>query len=289
MCGRYRLSRRKQLIQEYFETSDEVEWEPRYNIAPTQNVGIIRQDRAKPERRFSLARWGLIPCWAKDSRMGNKMINTRSETVTEKPAFREAFERRRCLIPTDGFYEWKRAAKVKQPFHFGLQDDSLFAFAGLWDRWKNASGQVVESCSILTTEPNALLADVHDRMPVMMNPEHYDLWLDPGLRRVDALKEMLNPFDATLMKRYPVSTRVNFVKNDDPECAAALQVVKRCWHPLESSVMARKSRHEIPAPTWTCPHCGFVHTAADLMRLDGNRFQCKSCGKSFPSGPGKEH
>ena len=225
MCGRYRLSRRKELIQEYFDTTDEVDWEPRYNIAPSQDVGIIRQDQAKPERRFSLARWGLIPYWVKDPGIGNKTINARVETVTKKAAFREAFESRRCLIPADGFYEWKRAAKAMQPFHFGLQDDSLFAFAGLWDRWKDASGQVVESCSILTTSPNSLLANVRDRMPVILSPENYDLWLDPGFRRVDALKEMLNPFDATMMKRYPVSTRVNFVKNDDPECAAALQEV----------------------------------------------------------------
>ena len=225
MCGRYRLSRRKQLIQEYFDTTDELDWEPRYNIAPSQSAGIIRQDRAKPERRFSLARWGLIPYWAKDSSIGNKLINARSETVGSKPAFREAFENRRWLIPADGFYEWKRVGTAKQPFHFGLQDDSLFAFAGLWDRWKDASGQAVESCSILTTTPNALLADVHDRMPVILSPEHYDLWLDPGFRRAETLKEMLNPFDATLMKRHPVSTRVNFVKNDDPECAAALQAV----------------------------------------------------------------
>ena len=225
MCGRYRLSRRKQLIQEYFDTADEVDWEPRYNIAPSQSVCIIRQDPAKPERRFSLARWGLIPYWAKDASIGYKLINARSETVASKPAFREAFESRRCLIPADGFYEWKRVGTAKQPFHFGLQDDSLFAFAGLGDRWKDASGQVVETCSILTTTPNALLADAHDRMPVILSPEHYDLWLDPGFGRADALKEMLNPFDATLMRRYPVSTRVNFVKNDDPECAAALEAV----------------------------------------------------------------
>jgi putative SOS response-associated peptidase YedK len=220
MCGRYRLSRRKQLIQEYFDTTEEVDWEPRYNIPPSQNVGIIRQDRAKPERHFSLARWGLIPYWAKDPSIGYKLINARSETVASKPAFREAFESRRCLIPADGFYEWKRAEKAKQPFHFGLRDDSLFAFAGLWERWREPSGQALESCSILTTTPNALLADVHDRMPVILSPEHYDLWLAPGFRRSPALKEMLNPFDATLMRRYPVSTRVNFVRNDDPERTA---------------------------------------------------------------------
>jgi len=227
MCGRYRLSRRKQLIQEYFDTTDEVDWEPRYNIAPSQNVPIIRQNRAKPERRFSLARWGLIPYWAMDQSIGYKLINARSETVTDKPAFREAFESRRCLIPADGFYDWKRVGTAKQPFHFGLQDDSLFAFAGLWDRWKDASGQAVESCSILTTSPSALLADVHDRMPVILNPDHYDLWLDPGFRRVDALKDMLNPFDATLMRRYAVSTRVNNVTNDDGECSEPIVVQKK--------------------------------------------------------------
>jgi len=231
MCGRYRLSQRKQLIQEYFDTADEVDWEPRYNIAPSQSAGIIRQDRAKPERRFSLARWGLIPYWAKDASIGYKLINARSETVGSKPAFREAFESRRCLIPADGFYEWKREGQTRQPFHLSLQDDSLFAFAGLWDRWKDTSGQVVESCSILTTTPNALLANVHDRMPVILRPEAYDLWLDPGFRRAETLKEMLNPFDATLMKRYPVSTRVNFVRNDDPQCAAAIHAVNAAGAP----------------------------------------------------------
>ena len=122
-----------------------------------------------------------------------------------------------------------RLAKAKQPFHFGLQDDSLFAFAGLWDRWKNTSGQVVESCSILTTEPNAILVDVHDRMPVILNPKHYDLWLDPGFRRVEALKEMLNPFDARLMRCFPVGPRINVVTNDDEDCVV----------PMDSSLPAQ--------------------------------------------------
>ena len=130
MCGRYRLSRRKQLIAEYFETDNEVDWEPRYNIAPSQPVGIIRQDPSRPERHFSLARWGLIPSWATDASIGFKTINARSETVASKPAFRDAFVSRRCLLPADGFFEWRRSGKEKQPFHFGMQDDSLFAFAG---------------------------------------------------------------------------------------------------------------------------------------------------------------
>jgi putative SOS response-associated peptidase YedK len=136
LCGRYRLSRRKQLIEEYFETNNVVDWEPRYNIAPSQPVGIIRQDPSKLERRFSLARWGLIPSSATDASIGFKTINARSEVVSSTPTFRDAFVSRRCLLPADGFFEWQRSGKEKQPFHFGMQDDSLFAFAGLWDRWR---------------------------------------------------------------------------------------------------------------------------------------------------------
>jgi putative SOS response-associated peptidase YedK len=226
MCGRYRLSKRKQAIEEYFETANEVEWEPRYNIAPSQMVGVIRQDAAKPECHFSLVRWGLVPYWSKDASVGYKMINARSETVADKAAFSEPFLRRRCLVPADGFYEWQRSTRVKQPFHFGMEDDSLFAFAGLWDRWRDVTGQIVESCSILTTTPNSLLADVHDRMPVILSPDCYELWLDPGFRSPMALAEMLRPFAARLMKRHPVSTRVNSVANDDAECAAAASSVQ---------------------------------------------------------------
>ena len=158
MCGRYRLSRRKQMVDNYFETAEELDWEPRYNIAPSQNVPIIRQDQTKPERHFSPARWGLIPFWAKDVSIGHIMINARSETAASKPGFREAFKSR-CLIPADGFYDWKRAETAKQPYSFGMANDSLFAFAGLWDRWKDTSGLVVESFSILTTTPNGKRPD----------------------------------------------------------------------------------------------------------------------------------
>ena len=223
MCGRYRLSRRKQLIEEYFETENEVDWEPRYNIAPSQPVGIIRQDPSKPERHFSLARWGLIPSWATDSSIGFKTINARAETVADKPAFRDAFVSRRCLLPADGFFEWSRRGKEKQPFHFGMQDDSLFAFAGLWDRWKDPSGTVIESCTVLTTTPNSLLTDVHDRMPVILRRDNYDLWLDPGFKDVKALAEVLAPFDASLMRSFPVSSRINAVANDDPACVVPWQ------------------------------------------------------------------
>jgi putative SOS response-associated peptidase YedK len=150
----------------------------------------------QPERHFSLARWGLIPSWASDASIGFKTINARAETVASKPAFRDAFVSRRCLLPADGFFEWRRSGREKQPFHFGMQDDSLFAFAGLWDRWRDPAGAVIESCSILTTTPNSLLADIHDRMPVILRQENYDLWLDPGFKDVKALAEVLVPFDA---------------------------------------------------------------------------------------------
>jgi putative SOS response-associated peptidase YedK len=188
MCGRFRLSRADKQIAEHFDTPDEMEWSPRYNIAPAQRVAVVRQNSERPVRQFSLMRWGLIPYWAKDPSIGYKMINARAETVAEKPAYRESFKSRRCLIPADGFYEWKKAGKVKQPYHFGMADDSIFAFAGIWDRWKNPQGEVIETCLILTTTPNALLADVHDRMPVVLPLEHYDLWLDPGFKNTADLK-----------------------------------------------------------------------------------------------------
>jgi putative SOS response-associated peptidase YedK len=145
MCGRYRLSRRKELLAEYFDAEySDLDWEPRYNIAPTQPVATVRQVGAS--RILSSLRWGLIPYWAKDPAIGNRLINGRSETVLEKPAFRDSFRQRRCLIPADGFYEWKKLGRTKQPFLFGMKDDSLFAFAGLWDRWRSPSGQVLVKC-----------------------------------------------------------------------------------------------------------------------------------------------
>jgi putative SOS response-associated peptidase YedK len=157
MCGRYRLSRRKQLVEEYFDTDSGVEdWVPRYNIAPTQPVPVIRQNAKEPVRELSLMRWGLIPSWAKDSSVAASMINARSETASAKPAFRDALKFRRCLIPADGFYEWSRMRKAKQPYCFEVNDGELFAFAGIWDRWKDEGGKWLETCSILTTAPNAV-------------------------------------------------------------------------------------------------------------------------------------
>lgn len=197
----------------------EDDWEPRYNIAPGQQVPVIRQHPERPERIFSRVKWGLIPFWAKDAAIGYKMINARAETAAAKPAFRDALKKRRCLIVADGFYEWKKLdGKTKQPFCFTMANDALFAFAGIWDRWNNPEGKFVETCSILTTVPNRLLQDVHDRMPVILSPDAYDTWLDPGLNDVATVADLLKPFDSNLMKRYSVSTRVNSPKNDDPSC-----------------------------------------------------------------------
>jgi len=225
MCGRYRLSRRKQEIEEYFDSGPwEEDWNPRYNIAPTEFVPIIRQNPKQPIRELSLMRWGLIPSWAKDASGAASMINARSETASTKPAFRDALRLRRCLIPADGFYEWQRAGKAKQPYCFEVSAGVLFAFAGIWDRWKSTSGNAVETCSILTTTANAATSAVHDRMPVILNRASYDLWLDPGMRDVAAAFELLKPYDARLMRSYPVSSRVNHVGNDDAECSSAVEI-----------------------------------------------------------------
>ncbi|HLM80837.1 MAG TPA: SOS response-associated peptidase [Terriglobales bacterium] len=224
MCGRYRLSRRKQIVEEYFNSvSGEEDWAPRFNIAPTQPVPIIRQNPKEPIRELSLVRWGLIPSWAKDPSVAATMINARSETARTKPAFRDALKSRTCLIPADGFYEWARTGKARQPYCFEVNEGKLFAFAGIWDRWKDASGKTIETCSILTTTANAVTAAVHDRMPVILDPDGYDLWLDPGMRDVRAASELLKPYDARLMRSYPISTRINHVANDDAECSRPME------------------------------------------------------------------
>lgn len=227
MCGRYRLSRRKQIIEEYFDCDPwENDWEPRYNIAPTQPVPVIRQHPKEPVRQISNMRWGLTPNWAKDSSGGARAINARSETVAIKPAFRDPMRFRRCLIPADGFYEWARKNGSKQPYCFEVNEGELFAFAGLWDGWKDPSGNWIRTCSILTTTPNAVTSAVHDRMPVILDPDSYDLWLDAGISDVQLVSELLKPYDARLMRCYPVSTRLSHVVNDDEECSRAVEIAE---------------------------------------------------------------
>ena len=225
MCGRYRLSRRKQIIAEHFDAiSDAEDWTPRYNVAPTQ-----------PTRHLSQMRWGLIPSWSNVASGAASMINARSETATTLPAFRDAMKYRRCLVPADAFYEWKREGSAKQPYCFEVNDGQLFAFAGLWEGWKDANGTWVKTCTILTTTPNAVTSDVHDRMPVILDPADYDVWLDPGMKDSAGVSELLRPFDANAMRCYPVSSRVNNVQNDDADCARPAAPEAPPQQPLFSS------------------------------------------------------
>src|SRR5215469_5452219 len=222
MCGRYRLSRKKQIIEEYFGTDPwEQDWDPRYNIAPTQRVPIIRQHPSNQRRELSLAPWGLIPSWAKAPSIASSTINARSETAAIKPAFADALKFRGCLIPADGFYEWQRNGNARQPYCFEVHDRKLFAFAGIWDRWKDPTGKVrkvLETCSILTTTANSVTSAVHDRMPVILEPSSYGRWLNTGNKDVRAVSALFKPYDARFMRCYPISVRINQVDNDDKVC-----------------------------------------------------------------------
>jgi len=206
-------------LAERFEAWDEIEDRPRYNIAPTQPVVTVRRETGAKIRHFTTMRWGLIPSWAKDMSIGTRTLNARSETVTTTPAFRESILTKRCLIPADGFYEWQKMGSVKQPYCFEVGKGEVFALAGLWDQWKSPEGQIIESCTILTTTPNSIVEDMHDRMPVIVTPDKYDVWLDPDVTDFDAIRDILKPYDAAQMRRYPVSTKLNNSQNEGAESA----------------------------------------------------------------------
>ncbi len=225
MCGRFTLTTTAEDLANCFELSQPLGLAPRYNIAPTQQVAAVRavvEDGG--ERRLLLLRWGLVPSWARDLRVGNRMINARAETASQKPAFRSAFRARRCLVPADGFFEWRRRGKQRQPHYIQMRDGRPFAFAGLWERWVDPeTGQVVESCTLLTTTPNELVETIHDRMPVILQPGDYDRWLDPQVNDPAQLEPLLRPFPADEMTAFPVSTRVNSPRNDDPACISRME------------------------------------------------------------------
>lgn len=221
MCGRFTLTQ-PEAIASTFAIDNVLELEPRYNIAPAQLVSTVLQTAENNTRQLQLLRWGLVPSWAKDPAIGSKMINARSETVAEKPSFRSAFRNRRCLIIADGFYEWQRQERKKQPFYFRLQNHQPFAFAGLWEHWQSPDGEEIETCTILTTEANELMSSIHNRMPVILSPQDYDLWLDPTVKKPEQLQQLLNPYSSEAMTSYPVSTLVNKPTNNTPECVNSL-------------------------------------------------------------------
>ena len=214
MCGRYTLRTPVETLVERFEINEyPSSITPSYNIAPSQGVAAVIAENGK--RKLEMLHWGLIPSWAKDPEVGNKMINARAETVAEKPSYRKAFKERRCLILADGFYEWQKTDSGKQPFYIRMEDESPFAFAGLWESWQN--GREIRSCTIITTAPNEVAAQVHNRMPVILHPEDYEMWLDPDFDEREPLTTLLKPFPAEAMEAYPVSRKVNRPANNDPE------------------------------------------------------------------------
>ena len=218
VCGRYTQTASAERIAEQFAVSDVPLLKPRYNIAPSQPVPAVRIDPDTATRTLVMLRWGLIPSWAKDSKIGAQCINAKAETIAEKPSFRSAFKKRRCLVLANGFYEWQVQGKRKQPLWIGLRDKGLFAFAGLWEHWQSPTGEPLETCTIITTEPNDLMRPIHNRMPVILTPADYDGWLDPTIQQAETLKPLLRPCSSENMAAYPVSTLVNNPRHDVPEC-----------------------------------------------------------------------
>jgi putative SOS response-associated peptidase YedK len=223
MCGRYTLTVDAAVLAELFELEPLTELTPRYNISPTQIVPIVRAE-ATGRREWATVRWGLIPSWAKDAGIASRLINARAETAADKPSFRSAMKRRRCLVPADGFYEWTATNDGKQPHHIRFRDRRPFAFAGLWESWAPSGAEPVESCTILTTEANDLIAPLHERMPVILPTTRFDGWLASGGLDPDVAETMFLPHPAEGLEAVPVSTLVNSPRNDSPRCLAPVGV-----------------------------------------------------------------
>lgn len=243
MCGRYTLTAVDEQLTREFDLAIDASWPlPRYNIAPTQTAPVVRVADDGATRRLALHRWGLIPFWAKDESIGHRTINARSEEAANKPSFREAMRRRRCLVPCTGFYEWKAAETIadktpsgrggtksgrgkgakKQPYYIRRNDECVFTLAGLWERWRSPGGESIDSYTILTTAPNWLIAPLHDRMPVILDRADYDLWLDTRVQDVAGVLPLLQPFPVDDLVAYPVGLGVNSPSNDNPLCIQEL-------------------------------------------------------------------
>lgn len=213
MCGRYSITMPPEAMRELFEYSEQPNFPPRYNIAPTQAVPVVRFDNGA--RHFVLVRWGLVPSWAKEISPSSPMINARSETVFEKPSFRSAVRRRRCLFPVDAFYEWHRSGSRKQPFLIRRADARPFAMGGIWEHWIGADGSELESAAIITTAANATLAPIHHRMPVIIERSNFERWLTTPETDAESLSSLMGPASEDLLEAFEISDRVNKVANDD--------------------------------------------------------------------------
>lgn len=228
MCGRFVFDLPLDLLIELFGLAAPTAVTPNFNVAPTQRVPVVRLDEAgRP--RLDLLNWGLIPCWARERSIGSRMINARSETAAQKPAFSRLLQARRCLLPASGFYEWRSQGKRKLPLYFSLKEDAPLLLAGLWDSWRSPDGELVESCTILTTAANSLVAPVHDRMPVILPAERRGSWLESGGGDPASLLELCRPYPAELMQVWPVSAQVNSVANN---CAELVRPLPECAAPL---------------------------------------------------------
>ena len=215
MCGRYTMHHSTEQIAMRFGVQEQLaQTTERYNIAPTQSVPVVIENEGT--RFLDALKWGLIPSWAKDPGIANKMINARAETLSEKPSFKVSLSRRRCLIPSDGFYEWRREGTARQPMHIRRKDGELFSFAGLWEEWKQADGTPLRTCTIITVAPNDVMEPIHNRMPAMLLPENEADWLDVAHKKSADVINFLRPYPAEYMEAYPVAKRVNIPTIEDP-------------------------------------------------------------------------
>lgn len=229
MCGRFSLSTSPAAVADHFGLEQTPALEPRFNIAPGQRIATIAAESpedARPQLRW--CRWGLVPFWAKDARIGQRLINARAETAAEKPAFRNALRGRRCLVPADGFYEWTGSQGAKQPYFIAFADRALFAFAGLWERWSDPDGEVVDSCALLTRSADEKLRALHERMPVIVDPRDYALWIDPAVTQPERLSSALARSLGATLEAVAVSSHVNDVRRDDPRCIEPIAHAAGC-------------------------------------------------------------
>ena len=218
MCGRFLLTTPSDQLPSLFQFEDGPTLFPRYNIAPSQPIATVRGQHDGAGRECVLLRWGLIPSWARGTCAGQGLLNACSETAAEKPSFRDAFHRRRCLVLADGFYEWQRDGRQRHPFAIRMKDGLPFAFAGLWEHWLAPDGQPLETVALLTTTANDLVKGIHPRMPVILSAEHHDAWLDPSASQSDKLRSLLLPYPAEAMTLFPVGNWVNNARHEGPQC-----------------------------------------------------------------------